>query len=54
MDDQDLPVDPALGVIWTKMDPAERLLYLVHEGEQPPPEVSEAVRRMYEQHRPQA
>jgi hypothetical protein len=51
MDDQDLPVDPALGVIWTEMDPAERLLYRVYEGEQPPPELRGAVREMYDERR---
>jgi hypothetical protein len=46
-DEHDIPVDPALAEVWQDMDPEERLRLLLAEGEQPPAELSENVRRLY-------
>ncbi|MEV4287335.1 hypothetical protein AB0K40_17665 [Nonomuraea bangladeshensis] len=44
--------DLALARLWPEMAPEERLRLLLATGEQPPAELTDSVKRLYDQHRP--
>lgn len=46
--------DPALAAVWQEMDETERLRLLLAQGEAPPAELSDAVKRMYDEQLPEA
>jgi hypothetical protein len=52
MDEHDLPWEPGLAQVWEEMSREERDAFLEAEGEDLPPELPEAVRRLYREHGP--